>query len=118
MLILSKLLLSVIGREENSERKVNSFQTRTLHGIKVTGIHKNTQGYTRIHKNTQEYTGIHKNTQEYTGIHKNTQEYTRIHKNTQEYTRIHRNTQEYTGIKRKQNLFIQVLILALVLVCR
>ena len=83
-------MLSVIGREENSERKVNSFQTRTLHRIKVTGIHKNTQGYTRIHKNTQEYTRIHRNTQGYTRIHKNTPEYTRIHKNTQEYTRIHR----------------------------
>ena len=64
MLILSKVLVSVIGREGNSERKFNSFQTRTLHGIKVTRIQKNTQEYTRIHKNTQEYTRIHKNTQE------------------------------------------------------
>ena len=53
MLILRKLLVSVIGTEKNSERKFNSFQTRTLHGIKVTRIHKNTQEYTRIHKNTQ-----------------------------------------------------------------
>ena len=63
MLILRKFLVSVIGTEKNSERKFNSFQTRTLHGIKVTGIHKNTQGYTAIHKNTQRYTRIHRNTQ-------------------------------------------------------